>query len=623
VRIAILTTFEALLGEAKFYTFEGRSIMTEPASDEIIVVGQRRSTLFDSEPFMRFSSNLLAKDFSLIDLNLAQGGANPFVKPIILPSLQGPKIIFHIQAMGVDVIIPKLEWSLMTPLQQKSLLNLLENLDQAPATSSAIAYYASQGVTNINIRYGTEAWRHDGTPDNWTVDVYGRNPMAQVSYRSEPNDPTRFDLVPGTSMTISINSLATMIQGGEMFTKVIMHELFHAYIPDAGVSGPGNWTDHTSIEINVISDYQSLFGTKSPLDIPDSILGGINYLGSWGADAITGSTSDDVLAGGGGSDFIDGGGGNDLIFGGPGMDTLTVGSGRSELVGGLDADNFIVQAYDAVVAVRDHGGVELLSLPGYSSAISVRRDGNDLHINSLDGYTAVVIGHYSAGGRVEKFEFADGFFSASYMDYLANGGTPGGPGYGMPVVLDLDGDGASFISAADSKARFDVDGDGIKDRVGWIDAGDAFLALDRNGNGRIDDFSELSFVEELRGAATDLEGLLAFDVDRDGFLTAADPMYAKLLVWRDLNGDGNSQKGELLSLADAGISSIGLEIFGITQLDTAVSESQVLGWTTGTRSDGTQFQVFDAALYYVSKVGPGIDLKGLPHGLTVDHSFLL
>lgn len=54
-----------------------------------------------------------------------------------------------------------------------------------------------------------------------------------------------------------------------------------------------------------------------------------------------------------------------------------------------------------------------------------------------------------------------------------------------PVVFDYDGDGAGLVSRADSSASFDMNGDGVVDRTGWIEAGDALLALDRNNDGKI------------------------------------------------------------------------------------------------------------------------------------------
>ena len=85
-----------------------------------------------------------------------------------------------------------------------------------------------------------------------------------------------------------------------------------------------------------------------------------------------------------------------------------------------------------------------------------------------------------------------------------------------PVVFDYDGDGAGLVSHADSSASFDMNGDGVVDRTGWIEAGDALLALNRNNDGKITQISEISFVGDLAGGRRDQpRGLVAFDTNGD------------------------------------------------------------------------------------------------------------
>ena len=94
--------------------------------------------------------------------------------------------------------------------------------------------------------------------------------------------------------------------------------------------------------------------------------------------------------------------------------------------------------------------------------------------------------------------------------------------------------------------------------MAWAAADDGFLAYDKDGDGAISAHDELSFISYVENAATDLEGLRHFDTDGDGQLDPDDADWDMFRVWRDLDQDGESDPGELLSLDQAGILSIAL-----------------------------------------------------------------
>ncbi len=131
-----------------------------------------------------------------------------------------------------------------------------------------------------------------------------------------------------------------------------------------------------------------------------------------------------------------------------------------------------------------------------------------------------------------------------------------------PLALDLDGDGIETVGVGATPVLFDHDGDGVRTGTGWVKSDDAFLALDRNGNGTIDNGGELFGVDTIlangQKAADGFAALADLDSNRDGVFNSADSHYANVRIWRDLNQDGISQANELSTLASAGIASIHL-----------------------------------------------------------------
>ncbi|MNX28541.1 hypothetical protein D3C86_586500 [compost metagenome] len=140
-----------------------------------------------------------------------------------------------------------------------------------------------------------------------------------------------------------------------------------------------------------------------------------------------------------------------------------------------------------------------------------------------------------------------------------------------PLVFDLNHDGKigttgettakdGTRSSLGRTVSFDIDGDGIKDEIEWLNGdGDGFLVDDRDGGatgamltgGEID--GKRLFGDEGGKFANGLDKLRAFDKDGDGKLTGAE--LEGLKIWVD-NGDAKLDQGELKSLAELGITEI-------------------------------------------------------------------
>lgn len=136
-------------------------------------------------------------------------------------------------------------------------------------------------------------------------------------------------------------------------------------------------------------------------------------------------------------------------------------------------------------------------------------------------------------------------------------------GYASPILIDLGRSPRRLeLTSAAEGVDFDIDGLGQRERVAWTSKGSpvAFLARDLNGNGAIDNGSELfGTATRLADGSVAPNGFVALadsDVNHDGRVDSDDPLYSALLVWIDSDHDGISEPGELVGVAQAGIRSI-------------------------------------------------------------------
>lgn len=290
--------------------------------------------------------------------------------------------------------------------------------------------------------------------------------------------------------------------------------------------------------------------------------------GGAGADTIKGGMDDDELHGEAGENVLYGEAGNDTLVGGAEFDYLDGGANADTLRGGAGRDIYIVDSSDVVE--DDSLGMGAVILGNKLLTGGKRKESDPENEYKGGGNTYVLTGAtlvVNGGLTINNYKKGDlGIILETEPDDPNDPPPPpdGGPSTGgaetkrSPIVIDLDGDGVETLPIGDK--FFDLDADGLSESTGWVNSDDGLLVHDRDGNGRISNGTELfgnhSLLANGDTAQNGFQALAEYDNNGDGLVNAQDASYASLQVWRDLNGNGVSDEGELQSLADAGVLSI-------------------------------------------------------------------
>ena len=135
--------------------------------------------------------------------------------------------------------------------------------------------------------------------------------------------------------------------------------------------------------------------------------------------------------------------------------------------------------------------------------------------------------------------------SRSYMEYMNVSIPTMADALCDPLVVNI---GSDTADVRDQIFKFDLDADGTEDEISMLGKGSGFLALDKNGDGKINDGSELFGTKSGDGFGD----LREYDSDGNGWIDENDDVFSKLKVWcKDENG-----KDILMDLKEADIGAI-------------------------------------------------------------------
>lgn len=161
---------------------------------------------------------------------------------------------------------------------------------------------------------------------------------------------------------------------------------------------------------------------------------------------------------------------------------------------------------------------------------------------------------YSTTGSIvtadgQKIEFDLSFaMSRSFEKYYNEKYETSTVSFCDPLVINLD---STMPEVSDQKFLFDIDADGVMDTISQLSNKSGYLALDKNGDGEINDGSELFGTKSGNG----FKDLAEYDSDGNGWIDEGDEIWNKLMIWcTDENG-----KTELFHVAEKGVGAICLQ----------------------------------------------------------------
>ncbi|MDI1278940.1 calcium-binding protein, partial [Methylobacter sp.] len=535
------------------------------------------------------------------------------------------------QNKGIPFAIPpSKERLVLLSLSYNGALNSSTQLAMAISTDNrAEAWYQIRFGTNVSRSFGLQN-RRDlesdlfGLYDDTTnvSDAEAKNTFRVFSPgKLQTIDTYLGQITHSNGTSLSSNELVAIEQQLTNSLQPARDYLISEYVTQQGIDIAINGdilvgTDN-SVMGETIGGQDNLTG-KDTLSDTSPMFSNDLILGEGGNDTLGGGAGDDVIYGGAGDDTLTGGDGNDVLIGGTEQDTLTGGSGNDTLHGDDGAGGDILDGgagFDTYYAdngdtIRDSDGQGIIYLNGKQLSFATRKKGETLYKDAA-GNTYLQIGNTLLINDPLVIEnFTAGDLGITLDEYGSSPSPSPGSGSGSssspssrdplqeafgkaeqtksPIVLDLNGNGIATQNVSNG-TFFDYDGNGFAERTGWATSGDGILVRDLNGNGQIDNGTELfgdrTKLKNGQTAANGFSAMADLDSNGDGKLDNQDSAWTKLKIWQDQNSDGITNAGELKTLSDLGIQSIATGYTTNTSTDTNGNIHQQQG--SYTKTDGS------------------------------------
>jgi Ca2+-binding RTX toxin-like protein len=346
-----------------------------------------------------------------------------------------------------------------------------------------------------------------------------------------------------------------------------------------------------------------------------------------GNDTVSDSASGVTIDLGGGKNTLKSSGPGTIVKAGAGADTIEISHNKQLLVEDAGTDDNLTYYGSTLTGGVRWGGSESVYAYGIHGERYGRNKSGDLVILDQNGNETFVSGfNFGTDGtnRTAGIEVLDISFklirtdqwTASFQTAAAIlcaeekagealfGWKP--TGAKDPLVLDLTGAGISLTAQEASGVSFDINNDRFAAGVGWTDSsgGNGFLVRDLNGNGKIDNdsemfggpsasgFSQLALLDGNHDGKIDASDNGLVDFNGDGKIDSSDT-FDSLKIWVDANGNGVTDPGELHSLSDFNIVSISVASTPSTATD---GNNNITDTGAFTRADGTTGTVADVQL---------------------------